>query len=176
MFSTRLRSGLAAIELEHVILPIPIDDSLGKEIIIRISTNMSTAGTWWTDSQGQVRFLNTLSLRTRRNNLSLLFLLLLFHLVFLCVLIILLWTIIYFHFYCCFMCRLLFARLLILLNIFSRKCKCVNVTHVALSHWITPSQWQAITIQSLLRHICMMRVRMFNFLCFPTGQEVAARA
>lgn len=41
------------IELEHWVDPIPIDDGLGKEVVVRFRTPIRSAGAFYTDSEGQ---------------------------------------------------------------------------------------------------------------------------
>jgi len=48
----RIWADQSFIELEQTIGPIPIKDGLGKEIITRFVTNLSSSETWYTDSQG----------------------------------------------------------------------------------------------------------------------------
>ncbi len=44
---------VSTIELEWVIGPIPIDDNIGKEIIIRYDTNIESESKFYTDSNGR---------------------------------------------------------------------------------------------------------------------------
>jgi hypothetical protein len=41
------------VEVETTIQPIPINDGLGKELIVRYTTNFATNSLFWTDSMGQ---------------------------------------------------------------------------------------------------------------------------
>ncbi|KAI6677384.1 hypothetical protein NL676_038180 [Syzygium grande] len=50
---TRVYKGKEHAEVEFTIGPIPIDDGTGKEIITRLSTNMKTNKTFYTDSNGR---------------------------------------------------------------------------------------------------------------------------
>lgn len=49
----RVYKVLNYVEFEWLVGPIPIDDSIGKEIISRFSTNIGSAGTFYTDSNGR---------------------------------------------------------------------------------------------------------------------------
>jgi len=49
----RLYTGIDHIEVESNVGPIYIGDGLGKEVITRYSTDLNTAQTWYTDSEGQ---------------------------------------------------------------------------------------------------------------------------
>jgi alpha-mannosidase len=49
----RFRSGSDAVEVETTVNSIPIDDNVGKEIIIRYVTNLQTAGAMRADSNGR---------------------------------------------------------------------------------------------------------------------------
>uniref|UniRef100_A0A1D1Y7A6 Alpha-mannosidase n=1 Tax=Anthurium amnicola TaxID=1678845 RepID=A0A1D1Y7A6_9ARAE len=50
---TRLYKYKEHAEIEFTIGPIPLDDSIGKEVITRITANMVTNGTFYTDSNGR---------------------------------------------------------------------------------------------------------------------------
>ncbi|MQL96786.1 hypothetical protein Taro_029462 [Colocasia esculenta] len=50
---TRLYKDKEHAEIEFTIGPIPVDDSIGKEIITRITANMVTNGIFYTDSNGR---------------------------------------------------------------------------------------------------------------------------
>jgi lysosomal alpha-mannosidase len=43
----------SAIELEWIVGPIPIDDNVGKEIIIRYNTNIDSGLKYYTDANGR---------------------------------------------------------------------------------------------------------------------------
>uniref|UniRef100_A0A665VZF2 Alpha-mannosidase n=1 Tax=Echeneis naucrates TaxID=173247 RepID=A0A665VZF2_ECHNA len=49
----RLYAGSRALELEWTVGPLPIDDSLGKEVITRLDTSIQTAEVFYTDSNGR---------------------------------------------------------------------------------------------------------------------------
>ena len=49
----RLTAGSSAIEFEWTVGHIPVNDGLGKEIITRFTTDLPTAATWYTDSNGR---------------------------------------------------------------------------------------------------------------------------
>ncbi|XP_062244206.1 lysosomal alpha-mannosidase [Platichthys flesus] len=49
----RLYSDSRALELEWTVGPVPIDDSLGKEVITRLDTSIQTSGLFYTDSNGR---------------------------------------------------------------------------------------------------------------------------
>lgn len=49
----RVYKVLNYVEFEWMVGPIPIDDSIGKEIISRFSTNIGSAGAFYTDSNGR---------------------------------------------------------------------------------------------------------------------------
>ncbi|TRZ06516.1 hypothetical protein HGM15179_020594 [Zosterops borbonicus] len=49
----RLRPGQPHLELEWTVGPIPVGDGLGKEVISRFQTPLSTNGTFYTDSNGR---------------------------------------------------------------------------------------------------------------------------
>lgn len=49
----RLPAGEGAPEFEMTIGPIPLGDGIGKEVIVRYSTPLKTAGRWLTDSNGR---------------------------------------------------------------------------------------------------------------------------
>ena len=49
----RLRAGVAGIEFEWTVGPVPVDDGQGKEIIIRFNTSIASNTTWYTDSNGR---------------------------------------------------------------------------------------------------------------------------
>lgn len=49
----RLYDGQDHFELEWTVGPIPFDDGLGKEVVSVFSTNISSAMTWYTDSNGR---------------------------------------------------------------------------------------------------------------------------
>ena len=49
----RLRKGSPAVEIEWTVGPIPIDDSLGKEVISRFESSLSSDKTISTDSNGR---------------------------------------------------------------------------------------------------------------------------
>ena len=49
----RLRAGVAGIEFEWTVGPIPVDDGQGKEVIIRFNTSIASNATWYTDSNGR---------------------------------------------------------------------------------------------------------------------------
>lgn len=51
--TTRLWAGADEFEFEATLGPIPTDDDLGKEIIVRYETDLDSSGTWWTDSNGR---------------------------------------------------------------------------------------------------------------------------
>ncbi|XP_035819351.1 probable alpha-mannosidase At5g66150 isoform X4 [Zea mays] len=50
---TRLYKNKEHAEVEYTIGPIPIDDDVGKEVITRLTTNMVTNSTFYTDSNGR---------------------------------------------------------------------------------------------------------------------------
>lgn len=50
---TRLYAGADDFEMEWTVGVIPIDDALGKEVISRWTTNISSSATWYTDSNGR---------------------------------------------------------------------------------------------------------------------------
>eukprot|EP00804_Cyclotella_cryptica_P028863 CCRYP_008452-RC/>CCRYP_008452-RC protein AED:0.03 eAED:0.03 QI:1630/1/1/1/1/0.85/7/216/858 len=50
---TRLIKGKNYVEVEYVVSSIPVDDGIGKEVISRFSTNVSSQGTFFTDSNGR---------------------------------------------------------------------------------------------------------------------------
>lgn len=52
----RLFAGKEYVEVEATIGPIPFDDGLGKEIIRRYNTSLSTNMTFYTDANGMVSF------------------------------------------------------------------------------------------------------------------------
>uniref|UniRef100_A0A3Q0SVF1 Alpha-mannosidase n=1 Tax=Amphilophus citrinellus TaxID=61819 RepID=A0A3Q0SVF1_AMPCI len=49
----RLYADSRALELEWTVGPLPIDDSLGKEVITRLDTSIKTSGYFYTDSNGR---------------------------------------------------------------------------------------------------------------------------
>ena len=49
----RLRAGVAGVEFEWTVGPVPVDDGQGKEVILRFNTSMLSNGTWYTDSNGR---------------------------------------------------------------------------------------------------------------------------
>ncbi|CAM6054442.1 unnamed protein product, partial [Sphagnum tenellum] len=49
----RIRTGSSLVEVEHTVDSIPVLDRVGKEIIVRYSTDLKTAGTFYTDSNGR---------------------------------------------------------------------------------------------------------------------------
>ena len=49
----RLRAGVAGIEFEWTVGPVPIADKQGKEVIIRFNTSIASNATWYTDSNGR---------------------------------------------------------------------------------------------------------------------------
>jgi len=51
--TVRLYMGSPSIEVEYTVGPIPIDDSLGKEVVSRWSTPMRSAGVFYTDANGR---------------------------------------------------------------------------------------------------------------------------
>jgi hypothetical protein len=51
----RLYNHTNVIELETTINPMPINDSLGKELITQFTTDLETNQLWYTDSNGMVR-------------------------------------------------------------------------------------------------------------------------
>jgi len=51
--TTRLLSGSHEIEVVYSVGPIPVDDGIGKEVIIRYSTNIQSSSRWYTDSNGK---------------------------------------------------------------------------------------------------------------------------
>jgi len=48
-----LYNGGEAVEIEWTIGPIPIDDGIGKEIIVRYDTDISSASKFYTDANGR---------------------------------------------------------------------------------------------------------------------------
>jgi lysosomal alpha-mannosidase len=50
----RLFNGSSHIEVEITVDPMPINDSLGKELITRFSTDINNVNTWYTDANGMV--------------------------------------------------------------------------------------------------------------------------
>lgn len=48
-----LFDGASTIEVEWTVGPIPIDDNIGKEIIIRYDTDIATASKYYTDANGR---------------------------------------------------------------------------------------------------------------------------
>jgi hypothetical protein len=51
--TVRLKSGAMDAEFEWTVGPIPIDDGKGKEVIARWTSDISSASTWYTDSNGR---------------------------------------------------------------------------------------------------------------------------
>ena len=51
----RLYNDTNVIQLETTINPLPINDSLGKELITQFTTDLKTNSLWYTDSNGMVR-------------------------------------------------------------------------------------------------------------------------
>lgn len=51
--TTRLCMGSPRVEVEWTVGAVPIADGLGKEVIARYTTNIATAGVWYTDSNGR---------------------------------------------------------------------------------------------------------------------------
>jgi lysosomal alpha-mannosidase len=49
----RLYDGEKLVEIEWIVGPIPIDDHMGKEIIIRYDTDIASDGSFYTDSNGR---------------------------------------------------------------------------------------------------------------------------
>ncbi|KAG7274498.1 hypothetical protein CRUP_025691 [Coryphaenoides rupestris] len=49
----RLYSNSRALEMEWTVGPVPIDDSLGKEVITRLDTSIASSGLFYTDSNGR---------------------------------------------------------------------------------------------------------------------------
>ncbi len=45
--------GLSTVELEWTVGPIPIDDNIGKEVIIRYDTDIASASKYYTDANGR---------------------------------------------------------------------------------------------------------------------------
>jgi lysosomal alpha-mannosidase len=48
-----LFDGASSVEVEWTIGPIPIDDNIGKEVIIRYDTNIASASKYYTDANGR---------------------------------------------------------------------------------------------------------------------------
>ncbi len=48
-----LFDGASTVEVEWTIGPIPIDDNIGKEVIIRYDTNIASASKYYTDANGR---------------------------------------------------------------------------------------------------------------------------
>jgi len=48
-----LYSNSTAIEVQWTVGPIPIEDNIGKEIIVRYSTNIKNAAKYYTDANGR---------------------------------------------------------------------------------------------------------------------------
>jgi len=51
--TVRLYQGAKSVEIEWTVGPIPVDDGMGKEVVSRFSTNVSSAGEFKTDSNGR---------------------------------------------------------------------------------------------------------------------------
>eukprot|EP01113_Clastostelium_recurvatum_P024055 TRINITY_DN286_c0_g1_i2.p1 TRINITY_DN286_c0_g1~~TRINITY_DN286_c0_g1_i2.p1 ORF type:complete len:1018 (-),score=282.92 TRINITY_DN286_c0_g1_i2:16-3069(-) len=48
----RLYADSAYLEITHTLQPINIADQIGKEVVTRLTANITTGGTWYTDAQG----------------------------------------------------------------------------------------------------------------------------
>jgi lysosomal alpha-mannosidase len=48
-----LYDGLSTVEVEWSVGPIPIDDDIGKEVIVRYDTDIKTASKYYTDANGR---------------------------------------------------------------------------------------------------------------------------
>jgi hypothetical protein len=51
--TTRVLTGLPCLEIEYTLGPIPVNDGRGKEIVTRLSSNIDSSGTFYTDSNGR---------------------------------------------------------------------------------------------------------------------------
>ena len=51
--TVRLVSGSPELFLDYSVGPIPIDDGLGKEVIVRYETAIDSGAEWWTDANGR---------------------------------------------------------------------------------------------------------------------------
>ena len=51
--TVRLYAGAKSVEIEWTVGPVPIDDGMGKEVISRFSTNLTSSGYFLTDSNGR---------------------------------------------------------------------------------------------------------------------------
>jgi alpha-mannosidase len=51
--TVRLYQGAKSVEIEWTVGPIPVEDGVGKEVVSRFSTNVSSAGEFKTDSNGR---------------------------------------------------------------------------------------------------------------------------
>lgn len=51
--TTRLYKGKEHVEVEYVVGPIPVDDGIGKEVVTKITTQMESNRTFFTDSSGR---------------------------------------------------------------------------------------------------------------------------
>jgi len=49
----RIYNGTQIVEIDWIVGPIPIDDNIGKEIIMRYDTDLSSNGSFYTDANGR---------------------------------------------------------------------------------------------------------------------------
>lgn len=50
---TRLHKGQAFVEFEWTVGPIPVEDGLGKEVVLQFSSDLESGATFWTDANGR---------------------------------------------------------------------------------------------------------------------------